>query len=41
MMEGEWKVDVITNDGLVLGIINFEIDSASTTQPKRLGTRVF
>jgi len=41
MMEGSWKVDVITNDGLVLGIINFEIDSTSSSEPKRLGTRVF
>lgn len=41
MMEGEWKVDVITDDGLVLGIINFEIDSATAAQPERLGKSVF
>ncbi|MEX0724552.1 MAG: DUF2914 domain-containing protein [Gracilimonas sp.] len=41
MMEGAWKVDVITNDGLVLGIINFEIDSTSNAEPKRLGTQIF
>ena len=41
MMEGKWKVDVITNDELVLGIINFEIATDSTAQPKRLKTQVY
>lgn len=41
MMEGEWKVDVITKEGLVLGIINFEIDIDSTAQPYRLTRRIF
>lgn len=41
MMNGRWKVDVITNDDLVLGIINFEIAMDSTAQPKRLHTEVF
>ncbi|MBO6584874.1 MAG: DUF2914 domain-containing protein [Gracilimonas sp.] len=41
MMEGEWKVDVITKEGLVLGIISFEIDIDSTAQPYRLSSRTF
>lgn len=41
MMEGQWKVDVITNDGLVLGIINFEVVLDSATQSQQLKTRVF
>lgn len=41
MMEGHWKVDVITDNGLVLGIVNFEIDEDSTAQPKQLTTKVF
>lgn len=41
MMEGRWRVDVITDDGLVLGIVNFEIKKDSTAQPKRLTTKVF
>ncbi|MDR9414692.1 MAG: DUF2914 domain-containing protein [Gracilimonas sp.] len=41
MMEGAWKVDVITNNELVLGIINFEIVKDSTDQNRRLNTKVF
>lgn len=39
--EGLWEVDVITKEGLVLGIINFEIEIDSTIQDERLVTRVF
>lgn len=41
MMEGKWKVDVITDNGLVLGIINFEVKMDSTAQPQEMKTRVF
>lgn len=39
--EGIWKVDVITEEGLVLGIIDFEIEIDSTGQIGGLKTRVF
>ncbi|MEO8933293.1 MAG: DUF2914 domain-containing protein [Xanthomarina sp.] len=38
---GTWKVDVITEEGLVLGIIDFEIIMDSTKTPKRVITRSF
>ena len=38
---GTWKVDVITEEGLVLGIIDFEIIMDSNKEPKRLITRRF
>jgi len=41
MMEGSWKVDVITENGLVLGIVNFSINEDSTAKPNRLTTKVF
>lgn len=33
---GEWKVDVITNEGLVLGVIDFEIVMDSNLKSKRV-----
>jgi len=39
--EGLWQVDVITREGLVLGIVNFEIVMDSTQMDNRLVTRVF
>lgn len=39
--EGLWEVDVITEEELVLGIINFEIEMDSTTRDNRLETSVF
>ena len=41
MMEGLWQVDVITKEGLVLGIIKFEVVSDSLAEKKRLTTRSF
>ncbi|MBO6523011.1 MAG: DUF2914 domain-containing protein [Balneolaceae bacterium] len=41
VMEGLWKVDVITEEGLVLGIIDFEIIQDSTLEPKRMITKSF
>lgn len=41
VMEGFWKVDVITEEGLVLGIIDFEIIQDSTLEPKRMITKSF
>lgn len=38
---GKWKIEVITEEGLVLGIINFEIIMGSNLQPKRLVQRKF
>ncbi len=38
---GEWKVEVITEEELVLGVISFEIVVDATQQPKRLITRRF
>lgn len=34
--EGLWKVEVITEEELVIGVINFEIVISSSTKPKRL-----
>ncbi len=39
--EGLWRVDVITEEQLVLGIIDFEIETDSLKQPKNLVTKVF
>ncbi|MEQ9309801.1 MAG: DUF2914 domain-containing protein [Balneolaceae bacterium] len=41
MMPGEWKVDVITKEGLVLGIIDFEIENDSLLQPVKMNTKTF
>tara|TARA_R110000868_G_scaffold306734_1_gene567995 strand:- start:28071 stop:29021 length:951 start_codon:yes stop_codon:yes gene_type:complete len=41
MMIGKWEVDVITEEGLVLGIIDFEIGSDSLESPKRMTTEAF
>jgi ABC-type multidrug transport system fused ATPase/permease subunit len=43
MMDGLWEVDVITEEGLVLGIIKFEVhtDSTSSFNPRRMVTRSF
>lgn len=41
VMEGLWKVDVITEEGLVLGIIDFEVIQDSSLFPKRLKTETF
>lgn len=38
---GLWKVDVITEEGLVIGIVDFEIIMNSTTQPNRVIERKF
>ncbi len=39
--DGNWKVDVITEEGLVLGIIDFEVVIDSTAHPRGLETQVF
>lgn len=38
---GLWKVDVITDEGLVLGELKFQINTVSTNLPPRLTTRTF
>lgn len=39
--EGKWRVDVITEEELVLGVIDFEIIIDSTLQPKKLVEKKF
>lgn len=39
--EGIWKVDVITEEGLILGIIDFEIEIDSIGQIPGLETKIF
>lgn len=41
LKEGKWQVDVITEEELILGVIDFEIVIDSTLQPKRLTERRF
>lgn len=41
MMSGLWEIDVITEEGLVLGIIDFEIESDTPLQPRRMITKSF
>ncbi|UXP30816.1 DUF2914 domain-containing protein [Reichenbachiella agarivorans] len=36
LWNGTWQVEVLTEEGLVLGVIDFEIILSSTLQPKRL-----
>ncbi len=38
---GLWKVDVITEEGLIIGVINFEIINNPNLKPKRLIKRKF
>jgi len=38
---GEWKVEVITNEELVLGVVNFEIIIDSSLKPKGLKKRKY
>ena len=41
MLEGEWKVDIITSNDLILGRINFSVIFDSTSANKKLKTEVF
>lgn len=41
MMDGEWKVDVVTQQGQVLGIVSFLIQQDLQANPQRLITRIF
>lgn len=41
MLEGKWKVDVITSNDLILGRINFEIIFDSTSTNRQLRTKAF
>ncbi|MBX2941992.1 MAG: DUF2914 domain-containing protein [Cyclobacteriaceae bacterium] len=38
---GTWKVEVITEEGLVLGVIDFEVIISSTLHPKKMVQEVF
>ncbi len=40
--EGLWKVEVITEEELILGVINFEIISSNTLPPHAaIGEKIF
>ncbi|MFX0556072.1 DUF2914 domain-containing protein [Maribacter sp. CXY002] len=39
--KGEWKVEVITNEELVIGVVDFEIVTSPTLKPKSLKVRQF
>lgn len=39
IMEGKWRVDVITDSGQVIGLINFDIEFESSRKPERMVTR--
>ncbi len=41
MMDGKWRVDVITVEELVLGVIDFEIETDSLSRPQNLVTKVY
>ncbi|WP_092130954.1 DUF2914 domain-containing protein [Bizionia paragorgiae] len=41
VMPGLWRVDVTTKEGLILGVIDFEIISDPNLQPKRMKERQF
>lgn len=41
MMEGDWRVEVITAEGLVLGVIDFHIHVDSTGVPRQLTRQAF
>ncbi|MGY0392356.1 DUF2914 domain-containing protein [Bizionia sp. KMM 8389] len=39
--QGQWKVDVVTHEGLVIGVIDFEIIMNTNLKPKRITERHF
>ena len=41
LVEGLWKVEVLTQEELVLGIIDFEVITSDTIQPKGLTQKIF
>lgn len=41
MMEGDWEVDVITEDNQIIGIINFEIDFTTSRNESSIVTETF
>ena len=41
LIVGKWQVEIITEEALVIGNINFEIETGSFTQPQRLVTKKF
>ena len=41
VMAGKWKVEVVTEEGLVLGIIPFTVVQDSAAVPERMTTKVF
>ena len=41
MLEGEWKVDVTTDNDLILGRINFSLVFDSTLTQSKLKTEIF
>lgn len=41
IVEGLWKVEVLTDEELVLGVIDFEIITSDQLQPQRVVNRIF
>lgn len=41
VMEGEWKVEVITEEELVIGIVNFEVQNTTESSKKRVIEKTF
>ncbi|MGB3150163.1 MAG: DUF2914 domain-containing protein, partial [Maribacter sp.] len=39
--EGKWKVEVMTEEELILGVIDFDIIIDPTQEPKRLREKIF
>ncbi len=39
--QGQWEVEVVTEEGLILGVIDFELIVNNTQKPKRLVEQVF
>lgn len=39
--QGEWEVEVVTEEGLILGVIDFELIANNTQKPKRVVEQLF
>lgn len=39
--EGDWEVEVITEEGLIIGIVDFTLESRTTVKNRRIKTRIF
>lgn len=41
LVEGEWKVEVVTEEELIIGVLNFKINLHDGERPKKLKTKYF